>query len=177
MVLPRRLETERLVLAVWTPDDAEELRAILDRDDAHLRPWIPFMQKEPRTLPQTREWLAQIAAQFDRGEHFRYSLREKDGGALVGENMLLTRPGPGALEVGYWIASDRCDKGYATESTQAMIDLARGIEGVERVVFQCDVRNAPSNAIPRKFGCTVEKRVEVDDGNGPVDLDVWVLTV
>lgn len=177
MKLPRRLETERLVLSAWSPDDADELRAILDVDDEYLRPWIPFMAAEPRSLESTRQWLVDIAAQFDTGENFRYALRLKEGGALVGENMLLTRPGPGALEVGYWIASAYAGRGLATESTQAMLSLAHDVEGVERVVFQCDVRNAPSNAIPRKLGAKVEDHVHVEDDDGEADLDVWVMGV
>lgn len=175
--LPRSLETERLRLEVWSPGDAEELRAILDADDAYLRPWIPFMRSEPRTLEGTREWLREIVASFDAGENFRYALRRKDTGVLVGENMLLTRPGPGALEVGYWIASAHAGRGFATESTQALLEVAHDLEGVERVIFQCDVRNAPSNAIPRKLGAKVEDHVEVDDGDGPHDLDVWVMNI
>jgi len=164
-------------MTVWTPDDAAELRAILDVDDAYLRPWIPFMKDEPRSLDATRDWLVDLAAQFDAGENFRYALRRKVGGELVGENMLLTRPGPGALEVGYWIASAFTGRGFATESTEALLEVARRLEGIERVVLQCDVRNAPSNAIPRKLGAKVESQVHVDDSDGPADLDVWVMNV
>ena len=45
-----RVETPRLVLRCWSPEDAPELRRALDDSDQHLRPWIPFMKDEPRNL-------------------------------------------------------------------------------------------------------------------------------
>ena len=46
--LPDRLQTRRLVLERWRPAQAAVLRALIDENDAHLRPWIPFMQRERR---------------------------------------------------------------------------------------------------------------------------------
>jgi RimJ/RimL family protein N-acetyltransferase len=60
-----RVETDRLVLRCWTPGDAPRLRAALDACDAYLRPWIPFMKDEPRTLKQTAEWLRGIRVAFE----------------------------------------------------------------------------------------------------------------
>ena len=96
-----RVETERLVLRCWSPEDAPALRAALDKSDTHLRPWIPFMKDEPRSLAQTVDWLREIRAAFDRSENFRFGVFLSDDGDLVGENMLLTRQGPEALEIGY----------------------------------------------------------------------------
>ena len=117
---PNELRTANLLLSCWQERDAEELRATLDRCDAHLRPWIPFMQHEPRSLEQTREGLVASRESFANGEHHRYAIRELASGALVGETMLLLRGGPDTLEAGYWIDEQHCGKGYASEATQAL---------------------------------------------------------
>ena len=60
-----RVQTERLVLRCWSPQDAPVLRAALDACDKHLRPMIPFMKDEPRSLQQTAQWLRGHRAAFE----------------------------------------------------------------------------------------------------------------
>ena len=83
-----RVETDRLVLRCWSPGDAPVLRAALDACDAHLRPMIPFMKDEPRSLQQTARWLREIRAAFDLGQMFRYVVFDAKEQKLLGENML-----------------------------------------------------------------------------------------
>ena len=73
-----RVETERLVLRCWSPEDAACLRRILDANDQHLRPMIPFMKDEPRTLQQTALWLRGIRAMFDLDKNYRYAVFDRD---------------------------------------------------------------------------------------------------
>ena len=86
-----RVETDRLLLRCWSPEDAPALRAALDESDQHLRPWIPFMKDEPRTLSQTVDWLRQHRANFDTDKLYRYGVFSREDQTLVGENMLLPR--------------------------------------------------------------------------------------
>ncbi len=167
---PRELETERLVLRAWRLEDAPALRAALDANDAHLRPWIPFMRREPRSLEGTREDVGRYIADFEAGRHFRYVIWA--GEALAGEVMLLGRAGPEALEIGYWLDAGCCGRGYATEASRAMVGLVFGHFGVGRVVFRCDERNGASGAVPAKLGARVARVVTVEEG---ARLQVWVL--
>ena len=48
-----RIETDRLLIRCWSPADAPVLRAALDESDQHLRPWIPWMKDEPKSLDET----------------------------------------------------------------------------------------------------------------------------
>lgn len=162
---PDELRTARLVLACWRAADAPELRAALDECDAHLRPWIPFMQGEPRSLAETRARLIAARASFAKGEHFRYAIRERDTAALVGETMLLARGGPDTLEAGYWLHRDHCGKGYATEATEALLPIAFAGIGVGRVILRCDERNAPSVRVAQRLGAS-QIGVEQSDDTG-----------
>ena len=158
--VPDQIRTERLVLACWRADDAPLMRAALDECDAHLRPWIPFMQGEPRSLDETRAKLIEARDSFANGEHFRYAIRERTTGALVGETMLLSRGGPDTLEAGYWLHRDHCGKGYATEATRALLPIAFDVVGVGRVILRCDERNRPSIRVAERLGAT---RIGVED--------------
>lgn len=173
-----RVQTDRLVLRCWSPDDAPRYRAALDVNDEHLRPMIPFMRDEPRTLQQTAQWLRGIRAAFDLDQAYRYAVFDAEEQNLLGENMLLSRVGPGALEIGYWTHKDAIGKGIAREASCAMIRVAFEIEKVERIEIMCAPENGASAAIPEKLGFTHEatlmKRVK-DTEDGVRDLMVWSL--
>lgn len=175
-----RIETERLLLRCLGPEDTPAVRAALDRSDQHLRPWIPFMKDEPRSLAETAGALRQHRARFDLGEYFRYGVFERDGGALVGENMLLDRVGQGGLEIGYLTYLGFEGRGYASEATCAMVRAAFEVHGVDRVEIHCAPENAASAAIPARLGFTHEAtlRRRAWDTDGVVrDLMIWTLFV
>lgn len=173
-----RVETERLVLRCWSPADAPVLRAALDACDAHLRPMIPFMKDEPRSLQQTAQWLRGHRAAFDLGQMYRYAVFDTAEQNLLGENMLLARVGPGGLEIGYWTHKDAIGQGYATEASCAMIRVAFDIEKVMRVEVMCAPENRASASIPARLGFTHEatlKKRALDSDGKTRDLMVWSL--
>lgn len=173
-----RLETPRLLLRCWAPEDALRLRPALDDSADHLRPWIPFMKDEPRTLEETAEWLAGIRAMFDRREHFRYAVWNSSGQQLIGENMLLDRVGPDALEIGYLTHRAFDGQGYASEATLAMIRAGFELHGAQRLEIHCATGNAASAAIPRRFGFHLDGtlRGRATNADGEVhDLMIWSL--
>jgi RimJ/RimL family protein N-acetyltransferase len=173
-----RIETERLLLRCWAPEDAPVLRAALDESDQHLRPWIPFMKDEPRTLEQTAGWLRGHRANFDLDQNFRYAVFDRENQSLLGENMLLSRVGPGALEIGYWTAKRAVGRGIATEASCAMLRVAFEIAGTGRLEIHCAPENAPSAAIPAKLGFTHEATLKdrASDTEGSMhDLMIWAM--
>ena len=173
-----RIETDRLVLRCWSPEDAPRLRTALDICDAHLRPMIPFMKDEPRTLQQTAEWIRGHRAAFDLRKMYRYAVFDRDEKKLLGENMLLDRVGPGGLEIGYWTHKDAIGAGIATQTSCAMIRVAFEIEKVDRVEIMCDPENHASASIPAKLGFTHEATLmkrALDSEGGICDLMVWSL--
>ena len=170
MSAPRQLFTARLDLRCWCAADAPELRAALDASDAHLRPWIPFMRDEPRSMADTEERVQGFVEHFDAGRHFRYVIRERSTQTLVGETMLLTRGAPGTLEIGYWLHRDHCGHGYATEANAALLPVAFDVLGAARVAVVCDERNAASIAVAGHLGVALAEAREEFDHDGPVRL-------
>lgn len=173
-----RVETARLVLRCWDESDAPCLRAALDVCDGHLRPYIPFMKDEPRSLRQTAQWLGAHRSAFARREYFRYAVFDAAEERLLGENMLLTRLGPGVLEIGYWTHKDVVGRGIASEATCAMVRVAFDIEDTGRVEIRCVPENAASAAIPARLGFRHSETLtgHAEDTTGRKhDLMVWKL--
>lgn len=172
-----RVETPRLVLRCWSPKDAPALRAALDESDAHLRPWIPFMKDEPRSLSATVDWLRQHRAAFDVGKNFRFAVFLKDG-RLAGENMLLKRVGPGALEIGYLTHLGFEGQGYASEATAALVKLAFEVYSARRLEIHHAAANQASGRIPERLGFTHEAtlRDHIEDTEGHLhNMLIWCL--
>jgi RimJ/RimL family protein N-acetyltransferase len=173
-----RIETSRLLMRCWSPSDARQLRTCLDDNDQHLRPWIPFMKDEPRSLEQTAEWLRSIRASFDLRQNYRYAVFDAGGEKLLGENMLLGRVGQGAFEIGYWTDRHAIGQGFANEASCALIRVAFEIEKADRLEIHCEPENATSAAIPARLGFTHDAALprRAANSEGKIcDLMVWSL--
>ena len=148
--LPERIETARLVLRAWTPDDVAALAAAVTRSIDHLRPWMAWIADEP--LPRDAR-VARIEgwrAQREAGGDLVYGILAGD--AVVGGCGFHRRLGPGALELGYWVHVDHVGRGVATEASAALTDAAFASDGIARVEIHHDRANAASGAVPRRLG-------------------------
>jgi RimJ/RimL family protein N-acetyltransferase len=73
--------------------------------------------------------------------------------ALVGNGGFTGEPGDsGAVEIGYEIAPEYRNRGFATEAVQAMIDYAFAQEKVRAVVAHTLAEVNASNSVQRKVG-------------------------
>lgn len=173
-----RIETRRLVARCWEPADARALRAALDENDGHLRPWITWMRHEPRSIEETTQWLRGARAAFDSDTDFRYALLDPAGGRLIGEVVLLGRVGPGALEVGYWIDHRLTGRGLATEAAAAVTRVAFELHRVGRVEIHHSAANGASAVVPKRLGFTLDgtlRRRARDSDDVVRDLSIWSL--
>jgi RimJ/RimL family protein N-acetyltransferase len=84
------------------------------------------------------------------------------GDALAGSIGLMTRCGPGGLEIGYWVRSAYTGRGLATAATEALVGQAFGLPGVDWVEIVHDELNVASGRIPRKLGFTEAGRRPLD---------------
>jgi RimJ/RimL family protein N-acetyltransferase len=154
-----RIETERLVIRCYEPSDAPLLKAAIDASLEHLRPWMPWIQFEPRLLAERVELLRSFRGQFDLGTNFVYGVFNRDETKQLGGVGLHDRGGEGSLEIGYWVAVDAIGQGIATEMTAVQTRAGFEVSGLERVDIQIEPTNERSLAIPR--------RLEPSDGIGP----------
>lgn len=135
-MVPRRLTTERLVGEVCSVErDLDEFAAICADPELGEMMW-PGDLGGARTREQSAAWLAKYAAHWDAVGFGPWSVRERDGGALVGHMGLsyTVVSGRAEVEVGWVTRRDRWGRGYTTELTLAALEHAPAIRGLESVV-------------------------------------------
>ncbi len=110
-----RIETSRLVLRCWEPDDAPLMKDAVDSSIEHLLPWMPWARYEPQSLDEKLQLAREFRGQFDLGEQYVYGIFEPDESRALGGCGLHPRGGDGSLEIGYWIRADAIGQGLATE--------------------------------------------------------------
>jgi RimJ/RimL family protein N-acetyltransferase len=146
------LETERLVLRRFTPDDLGDLVA-LDADPEVMRYLSGGAEMPPDEQPEALlpYWLAY----YDRGDRWGFwAAIERSTGAFIGWFHL--RPNPGdpddEPELGYRLVRSAWGRGYATEGSRALIDKAFAEFGARRVYATTMTVNAGSRRVMEKAG-------------------------
>lgn len=137
--------TERLLLRPGWAEDAPELaRAIADEQvvrNLATAPW-PYRQEDAEAF---------LAAPRDPAMP-SFLITERTDGAprLVGACGLGRRPS-GAVEMGYWIARAHWGKGFATEASKALIEIAKTLK-FPRLEASHFVDNPASGRVLEKLG-------------------------
>ena len=141
------------------------LRAVTESLD-HLRPWMPWAANYTRQ--SAAEFLAKSARDWAAGSEYNYAIITD--GVLTGGCSLMTRIGPGGLEIGYWVHQARTRRGLATAASAALVEQAFRLPGVDRVEIVHDELNVASGGVPRKLGFTEVGRQPLNEptsgGNG-----------
>jgi len=148
---PYRIETERLVLRPFEPEDAEALRVTTARSKEHLVAFMPWARFEPQTLEQKGELILAFRARYDSREDYVMGIFDP-AGRLVGGTGLHPRLGPGAVEIGYWITPEKQARGLVTETVKALCRVAFDGMGVDMIAVRMDPKNERSERIPQKLG-------------------------
>nr|WP_277349613.1 GNAT family N-acetyltransferase [Planosporangium thailandense] len=133
----------------WRDDDLDTvLRAVTESLD-HLAPWMAWAAdgygREDAAL-----FLEKSAADWRTGTAYNYAIVAPDG-AVVGACSLMSRIGPGGLEIGYWLHPRYTGRGIATRAAAALVAEAFRL-GAVRVEIVHDAANERSGAIPRRLG-------------------------
>jgi RimJ/RimL family protein N-acetyltransferase len=147
-----RIETDRLLLRCWSPEDAVLLLGVIEADLPQLRPWLPWTVRYPMSAEEQLVEIRRMRRRFDADEDYCYGVFERPGGDLVGGCGLHARSGPGGLELGYWLRSDRWGRGLATELAAALTRTAFEVHEVERVDLRCAPENLRSARVAEKLG-------------------------
>ena len=146
------LETDRLVLRRFTPDDVDDLTA-LDSDPAVMR---YINGGRPTTRDEMRDdYLPWWLAYYERGDRWGFwAAIEKATGAFLGWFHL--RPNEGdpddEPELGYRLVRSSWGKGYATEGSVALVRKAFEELGARRVYASTMVVNGASSRVMEKAG-------------------------
>jgi RimJ/RimL family protein N-acetyltransferase len=142
-----------LLLRPWTESDAPALRAAIDEDVGHLKPWLSWTLEEPATLEHTQERLREYVDQYRSGQASRYAITpEYQPSLILGGAHLNSRVGPAAHDIGYWVRRSAARQGIAAAAVSALVVHCFSHRNVDRLVIQCDVANTASAALARVLG-------------------------
>jgi RimJ/RimL family protein N-acetyltransferase len=153
---PYRIETERLVIRCYEPEDAPLLNAAVDSSIEHLLPWMPWARFEPQSVEDKVELCRMFRGQFDLDQNYIYGIFSADETEQLGGSGFHKRANEGSLEIGYWVAAAAIGRGIATEVAAVQTRAGFELAGLDRIDIQVDPANERSLAIPRRLGFTEE---------------------
>lgn len=150
--------TERLTLRLMTPDDVDDVHAYQGREDV-----CQYLLHEARSRDEIVTWIDKysgattLAAEHDWIQP-AIELEQPDGTRRVIGQMYLTIASLENLgaEIGWTLHPDFFGKGYASEASAAILDLAFGTLGLHRVRAELDPRNDASIALCKRLGMREE---------------------
>ena len=147
------LTTERLTLRPFLPDDAFDVERYAGaREIAETTLNIPH----PYPHGGAAEWILTHSPAWNAGINATFAIVETKRGRLVGAISLMIKREHRRAELGYWIALDRWNHGYATESSRRIIDFGFEVLGLHRIEARHFLRNPASGQVMKKLGMQQE---------------------
>lgn len=166
------LSTRRLVLRAPIQEDIDDLVTLAnDRAIAEMTSRLPY----PYTLQDAQRYVGAVLDGSSIGHIYAITLA--DTGRLIGMCSVEMRARSNGLEVGYWIGRNWWGKGYATEASSAVVDLAFKVTGTDAIFAACRVNNAGSRRVLMKQGFIFAGLDEVDTvASGRVTIERYRVT-
>lgn len=143
------IEAERLILRSWKPEDLP-LFIAMNKDEQVMR-YFPAILSDGETMA----FYKRIQDEFNQKGWGLYAVEIKSTGEFIGYVGLheigfdaVFTPG---VEIGWRLAADYHNKGYATEAARSVLKLAKK-SGIERLFSFTAKINAPSERVMQKIG-------------------------
>ena len=163
------LETQRLVLRRFTPEDAEAMY----RNWASDPEVTEYLTCPPHESPAaTRALLEDWAASYARQDYYQWAIVLKENGdePIGSISAVKVDDDLDAVEIGYCIGKPWWHRGITSEALQAVMDFFFDTVGANRVAACHDRRNPRSGMVMRKCGMryegTLRSAVRSDRGLG-----------
>jgi ribosomal-protein-serine acetyltransferase len=157
MEAPEMINAGQLVLKRWEPEWAGEAAAAVQESLPELKPFLPWA-KDGYGLDESRGYITMSVDNWAAGTEFNYAIFTAVG-ELIGSIGLMTRMGPGTLEIGYWMRTPVAGRGHMTAAVRSLARVALAMPGVERVAIRFDEANKASGAVAAKAGFVEVERV------------------
>lgn len=154
------LETERLVLRKFGPDDAPFILNLLNTPG-----WLQFIgDRHIKTLEDAKGYIVNAPLYLYHKLGFGpYVVQLKDSSTPIGMCSLIKRDTLEDVDIGYALLPEFLGKGYAYEATQATMDYAGQALGIKRLIAVTNTDNEQSVKLLRKLGFDFEKKVKFPD--------------
>jgi RimJ/RimL family protein N-acetyltransferase len=146
------IETERLVLRRFVPDDLDELVRL--RADPEVMRYIGEQSRE-----KVEQRLQYYISHYDPHGFGMWAVIHKGTDRMIGWCGLIFLDETPEVEVGYGVARDYWGQGLMTEAARASLRYGFERAGLERIVAVAMPENTASRRIMEKLGMRYEKNV------------------
>jgi len=155
---PERIDLDDDVVLRWvTVDDADVIARAVGESLDHLKQWMPWADATSADVAFQRGRLRDQLQQRKRGEEWQYGFFRAGADAFLGSMGMMTRRGPGTLEIGYWLHVDAEHHGLVTRGARALTEIGLNLVGIDHMIIVCDEANVRSAAVPQRLGYTLDR--------------------
>lgn len=147
------LETPRLILREFVPEDRDALARVLS-DPETMRHY-----PAPLDLAGVAQWIERNRARYATDSHGLWGMLLKASGELIGDCGLIRQEvdGESLVEIGYHVRRDLWGQGFAPEAARACRDYGFTHLKVDRLISLIRPDNLPSQRVAEKAGLTLWK--------------------
>jgi RimJ/RimL family protein N-acetyltransferase len=165
------LETERLVLRGYLPDDFESFARFMADPDV-----TRYLTGEPLSRDEAWRSLSMIAGHWLLRGYGMWAVERKADRAFIGRVGLWNPEGWPSLEVGWTLGKPFWGQGYATEAASVAMEYGFLTQNVSRLISVIDPRNQASQSVAARLGETKGPRHDVVRGGKTFVTDIWSIS-
>jgi RimJ/RimL family protein N-acetyltransferase len=150
------LETERLWLREFVPEDTDALARVLS--DPETMRYYPA----PLTRIQVGDWIERNRQRYQKDGVGLWAMILKSTGELIGDCGVLRQEVAGEFlyEVGYHLRRDHWGQGFATEAAISCRNWAFTHLEIDRVISLIRPENQPSRNVAERNGMKIWKELD-----------------
>lgn len=139
------LETERLILRKFTPDDLKALFDIYSDEEVNtFLPWFPLKTlEEARTFYEER-----YGKKYEQEKAYNYAICLKTDNIPIGYIEVSMED---SYDLGYGLRKEFWQKGIVTEAGKAVVEQLKK-DGIPYITATHDVKNPRSGEVMKKLG-------------------------
>lgn len=165
------IESERLIIRTPVIEDHIAVNQAIVKSLPELRTYMPWADKAP-TLEETKINLQQAIELAEKDVDIRLLAFSRENGKFISSSGLhkIEWRIPRA-EIGYWVRTTECGKGYAFETAQAITDYAMRELKFRRLEIIVSESNVKSWKIAEKLGYTLEAKQPLQRVNPDGSID------
>jgi [ribosomal protein S5]-alanine N-acetyltransferase len=156
------LETERLILRQFTPDDAPFILELLNTPT-----WLQFIgDRNVHSIEDAENYLlnGSLKSYAENGFGF-YAVIEKGSGKSIGMCGLIKRDTLPDIDIGFAFLPNLISKGFGFEAASATLDYALNVLKIKRIIAIVNPDNEKSIGLIKKIGMQFEEMIKFgDDG-------------
>jgi RimJ/RimL family protein N-acetyltransferase len=161
------IETERLLLRLFTEDDAEFVFELVNEPG-----WIQNIgDRGVGTIEDARRFIAnRLAASYERFGFGLYLVELKESGASAGMCGLVKRDSLEDVDIGFAFLERFWSKGYALESAAVVLDYAQNALGLKRIAAIVSPGNQGSIKLLEKLNLHFERMIKMPGEDEEIKL-------